>query len=40
MKQKSRKDRQSGSAQLTARRLFEGGLVLLAAAMRSGNTGE
>lgn len=30
MKQKSRKDRQSGSAQLTARRLFEGGLVLLA----------
>lgn len=31
MKQKSRKDRQSGSAQLTARRLFEGGLVLLAA---------
>ena len=29
MKQKSRKDRQSGSAQLTARRLFEGGLVLL-----------
>ncbi|WP_276936535.1 hypothetical protein [Faecalibaculum rodentium] len=29
MKQKSRKDRQSGSAQLTARRLFEGGLVLM-----------
>lgn len=31
MKQKSRKDRQSWSEQLTARRLFEGGLVLLAA---------
>lgn len=30
MKQKSRKDRQSRFAQLTARRLFEGGLVLLA----------